>query len=683
MTWLKRSVASVLRRAFGLLVALVLLSGAVATVESVRQGDALNQLIDHNLPLRLNNLKLRSTMGDATRGLRNYLFYDQPKTTYLEARATYRPYLDALLARDERPEERRLIQDLETKVVAWFAYASQAEQLKPGEPQVPQYAEGSRLRYEEILRAHDALEAQLTRRTVALDQQSDRNRLWGMITVVAFALIAGAAALITSVRTYRALVPPLSAMGGTLGRLAVGEHQARVPQSLAGPAEIQRLGGAINMLADESDRLRAAERERARLAKVAHETAARIRQTLDAESVLREAVAALGSKLPADRVFVQLIHDGMIGPADMEWSNGQVIKDGTRFPYVPAASVEQLYLQDRTPSGRTQDPPGHVPGAAARALEELGDMEFLLVPFGVGKQVLGGILLTRPVARGAWSIDEIEAVKVVGTDLGRGLDQARLYTRERELVEELRALDSAKTDFMSTVSHELRSPLTSIAGYLEILRDEEAGEVNPAQDRMLDAIERNTQRLRLLIEDLLTLSRIESGAFRTVRQQTDLCAVVDGAVTSMRPAAAKAGVEVAFECDSGAIMVEGDSNQLDRAMVNLLSNAVKFTRSGGNVRVEVVVEDRHAVVRIADTGIGIPKEEMSRLSTRFFRASNATELSIPGTGLGLSIVRSIVANHSGTFDLQSAEGEGTTVTMRIPACTADRAGRAGSDGSGG
>ncbi|MBG0833354.1 HAMP domain-containing protein [Planomonospora sp. ID67723] len=671
MKWLNRSVGRALRGTFGLLVALVLLSGVVATIESTRQSEALNQLFDHNLPLRLNNLKLRSTMGDATRGLRNYLLYEQSKATYQQARATYPPYLEALVERSGRPEERPLIEDLRRKVLAWFDYASRAEQVRPGEPQVPQYAEGSRLRYEEILRASDTLEAQLTRRTVELEQQGARNRFWGTVTTLVFAVLAGAMALLTALRAYQALVPPLAAMGDTLGRLAAGDHTARVPSG-SGPTEIRQLGAAINMLADESDRLRDAERERARLGKVAHEAAARIRRTLDAEQVVHEAVAALGAKLPADQVFVQLIREGMIGPAEMEWSDGRVLKDGMQFPAVPAGDTEDLYLRGATPVGSTSDPPDYVPEAPAGALRRLGDKEFLLVPFGVGDKALGSILLTRASSKGAWSTDEMEAVKVVGTDLGRGLDQARLYGRERELVKELRALDSAKTDFMSTVSHELRSPLTSIAGYLEILRDEEAGEVNPAQDRMLDAIERNTTRLRLLIEDLLTLSRIEAGAFRSLRQRTDLCAVVEGAVTAMRPTADKAQVGLHIDCPDDSVAVDGDPNQLDRAMANLLSNAVKFTRAGGNVNVKVTVEDDQAVVTVADTGIGIPKEEMSRLSTRFFRASNATELSIPGTGLGLSIVRSIVANHSGTFDLRSEEGKGTEAAMRIPVCANEK-----------
>ncbi|GAA3161937.1 hypothetical protein GCM10010466_61170 [Planomonospora alba] len=668
MRWPDRSVASTLRHAFALLVSLVLLAGVVAATESVRHGAALDRLVEYNVPLRLNNFKLRSTMSDAVRGLRNHLLFDQPPTSYEQARTSYRPFLQVLTTESDQPREQRLAGELARLVEDWYVYAAEAERAEPESAQAREYAAGLMARYEPILQASNALESHLAVRTQALYDESQRNRLLGLAGVVVFAVVAVVMALVTSVRTYRALVSPLGGMRATLRRLAAGEHEARVPAA-EGPTEIRELGAAINSLADESERLRRAERERARLAAVVYETAGRIRQTLDADAVIREAATLLGERLPADQVFIQLVSDGRIGPPELAWTAGR-IAEKSAVPLLPAPSdqAQRLYAEGAASSGSTADPPPYVPDAAARALRALGDLQYVFAPFGTGGELFGAILVTR--AGAPWTTEEIEAVKSVGADLGRGLDQARLYGRERELVKELRALDAAKTDFMSAVSHELRSPLTSISGYLEILQDEEAGELNPVQEHMLDAIERNTARLRLLIEDLLTLSRIESGAFRTVKQKTDLCAVAEGAVASMRPAAEQAEVALGIECPTGSLMIDGDPNQLDRALVNLLSNAVKFTPAGGRVDVRVALEEDQAVVRVSDTGIGIPEDELQRLDTRFFRASNATERSIPGTGLGLSIVRSIVANHSGAFELSSREGEGTTVTVRIPTCAA-------------
>jgi len=115
-----------------------------------------------------------------------------------------------------------------------------------------------------------------------------------------------------------------------------------------------------------------------------------------------------------------------------------------------------------------------------------------------------------------------------------------------------------------------------------------------------------------------------------------------------------------------AVVVSGDEDQLDRVMMNLLSNAVKFTPPGGRVTVSASRDNGTAVVRVADTGIGIPDKDKKDLFNRFFRASNAVRAAVPGTGLGLSIVRAIIANHGGDLDFQSREGGGTTVTIRLP-----------------
>jgi signal transduction histidine kinase len=241
----------------------------------------------------------------------------------------------------------------------------------------------------------------------------------------------------------------------------------------------------------------------------------------------------------------------------------------------------------------------------------------------------------------------------------------QLRHREELLVGQLRALDAAKTDFMSTVSHELRTPLTSISGYLELLRDAAPGELSDAQERMLEVISRNTRRLRELIEDILTLSRIESGSFRSELVPVDLAQLIERAVTAIGPAADKSAVGV--HCDvRGPLPLRGDGVQLDRVLANLLGNAVKFTPPDGTVTVSAERRDNRAVLTVADTGMGIPVDEQQALFVRFFRATNAIRQAVPGTGLGLAIVRKIVDNHGGTISVTSTENVGTTVTVRLP-----------------
>ena len=243
--------------------------------------------------------------------------------------------------------------------------------------------------------------------------------------------------------------------------------------------------------------------------------------------------------------------------------------------------------------------------------------------------------------------------------------RARLDECERQLAARIEELDTAKTDFMATVSHELRTPLTSISGYLELMLDGEAGELTSPQIRMLEVIGRNTRRLRELIEDMLILSRIESGGFRTTRGPVDLAGAVQTALVAIEPAAAKASV--ALRCElAGPLDLLADAAQLDRVLTNLLSNAVKFTPPAGTVTVIGRRDGDDVVLAVADTGMGIPKAEQPALFARFFRASNAIHRAIPGTGLGLAIVRTIVDNHHGRIDVQSTEGAGTTFTIRLP-----------------
>jgi signal transduction histidine kinase len=319
------------------------------------------------------------------------------------------------------------------------------------------------------------------------------------------------------------------------------------------------------------------------------------------------------------------------------------------------------------------EPEAQLPAEELAALRAAGARGVLSVAFAGGAGTAGGgagtagaVTLIRCAEGARWSADEVRSAETVIADLSRGLLHARLYEREQDLVAQLQDLDNAKSDFMSTVSHELRTPLTSIAGYLEMLVDGDAGELSQPQKRMLGVIDRNTTRLRSLIEDLLVLSRIESGTLSTSRQPVEFGWLITSAVAAIVPTAAAAGVSI--ETDVGAALAgHADPEQMDRVLMNLLSNAVKFTPRGGQVRVRATRDGDEVLVRVSDTGIGIPEAEQRHLFERFFRASNATDEAIPGTGLGLAIVRTIVAHHGGAISLESHQGEGTAVTVRLPA----------------
>jgi signal transduction histidine kinase len=439
---------------------------------------------------------------------------------------------------------------------------------------------------------------------------------------------------------------------------------------VTGSAEVRQVAESINAQADESERLRAAEVETNRLRAMAREAGLRIREHLVAGDVLQAGMLAAEQIVDADVAYLRLLDDGQIGSVVGQAPRWLIPADIIRAQLPPGA-IEHLraLLRAQTSmvindlaSGDTGDMPPQI----RQTLRDAGVAAQLMTPFGVGSELLGMILLQRMQPGRPWTPAEVDAMESIAADLGRGLNHARLYEAENRLVEDLKALDAAKSGFFATVSHELRAPLTTIEGYVEMFGDGEAGEVTSQQHQMLEAIDRSTVRLRNLVDDVFTLAKLESGAFTTVMRPVDLTDVARAAAEAVRPSVIAGELALTISATDGELMVDGDASQLDRVVINLLSNAVKFTPKGGCVELSAFAEGRSAVIRVRDTGIGIPASDQKELFNRFFRASNATGRSIPGTGLGLAIVRMIVVNHGGDVDLRSTEGAGTTVTVWLP-----------------
>lgn len=250
-------------------------------------------------------------------------------------------------------------------------------------------------------------------------------------------------------------------------------------------------------------------------------------------------------------------------------------------------------------------------------------------------------------------------------------EQDLIVRRQRRLVEELRQADKVKSDFISTISHELRTPLTSIVGYIEMLRDGFGGTLAAQQQSMLEVVDRNSRRLLGLIDDVLTLSRIESGVFKVSSTRVDVLSLIASAQQALYPSIIERQLDFEVDVETDTSYVQGDVNQLERVLMNLLSNAVKFTPDGGKIGVRARRFGSTVRIAVYDTGIGIPADEQHRLFNRFFRASSAQDHAIQGTGLGLTIVKSIVERHGGTVSVESVVDEGTTFTIELPVVDAD------------
>ena len=244
--------------------------------------------------------------------------------------------------------------------------------------------------------------------------------------------------------------------------------------------------------------------------------------------------------------------------------------------------------------------------------------------------------------------------------------------------EQLRELDRLKDEFIAAVSHELRTPLTSIIGYIELLEDE--GVDGPNTGRFAEVIGRNAEQLLRLVGDLLFLSRMRSGKLALELQSIDLAEIAAEAVAEVRPDAQLKNIDLVLSL-APVPLFAADPGRIGQLLGSLLSNAVKFTGIGGLVEITTGVTDGQAVLTIADTGMGIPAADLERIFERFYRTEAATRRVIPGTGLGLAIATAIADAHHGAITVESAEGQGSTFTVRLPlrpgpAAYADPAGQA-------
>jgi PAS domain S-box-containing protein len=251
----------------------------------------------------------------------------------------------------------------------------------------------------------------------------------------------------------------------------------------------------------------------------------------------------------------------------------------------------------------------------------------------------------------------------------RGLEE-----RSRGLEERNQALVQAtalNNEFVASVSHELRGPLSSVVAFSHLLGDSTSGELSEDQHTYLSVIDRNANRLLRLIEDLLLLSRLEARTLQLKPVATRLPELLTVAVAERVPAAAAAGIELTLDSREGPEII-CDDTRVHQVVDNLVSNAVKFTPSGGRVTVRAWPgpDGESWSVAVADSGVGIPAADLPRLFSAFFRGSNVTAAVgrhiMPGTGLGLVVSRAIVELHGGSISVASTEGVGTTVTLSLP-----------------
>ena len=232
--------------------------------------------------------------------------------------------------------------------------------------------------------------------------------------------------------------------------------------------------------------------------------------------------------------------------------------------------------------------------------------------------------------------------------------------------EDLKSLDKLKVDFLQTISHELRSPLTPILGYLEMMRDGDIGELTTKQKVVVEEMHLCGKNMQMVVDELLEVASIEAGKLSLEFEDVDLQPVLWQAVKGIRKYADDNHIRVETRFPSDPIWVVGDRRSLTEIFTHLVRNAVKFNLEKGKVEVEVKVKDNGVDVTVSDTGIGIPRDKLDRIYGAFYQVDSSSARHYEGVGLGLYLVKRLVDIHSGAIEVQSEEGAGTTFTVFIP-----------------
>jgi two-component system sensor histidine kinase/response regulator len=244
----------------------------------------------------------------------------------------------------------------------------------------------------------------------------------------------------------------------------------------------------------------------------------------------------------------------------------------------------------------------------------------------------------------------------------RGLERRRLILETESLRREKKLMEE---NFITMVSHQLRSPLGTIAQYFEVILGGMAGKVEPKQEEMLSKARNRLEKLMELINDWLDLARMNRGQIVDRFKPLSLKKVLESIVEFMQPSAQKENISLELAPFTGNDSIEGDEETLAQVFSNLISNAIKYNKPNGRIRVSISEKEESLNVDVEDTGIGIPEESLPYIFDQFYRVKSDKEIKSRGTGLGLSIVKKIVEAHGGTIQVSSEFGKGSTFTVSL------------------
>ena len=372
-------------------------------------------------------------------------------------------------------------------------------------------------------------------------------------------------------------------------------------------------------------------------------------------------------------VVALLVSDEVYGVSSSSYRSGDWTDLGWLFSYIlwAAAALHPSMQELSRPRRRRSSVRVHTARVALLTAALLSAPFALLV-----QQLRGAPLNVFAVVIAAGAISILVVLRLYG--ILRALE--RLRTREwsaradAEQAQMLLALqndqlveaDKLKDEFVALISHDLRTPLTSIIGYVELALEDGEPPLDEERRGYLHVVSRSSERLVRLVDDLLFVARLQAGRLVLARTELDLCMIAEQAAEEARPRAEGKQITLEFS-GGGPVTIDADKGRLFQLLDNLISNAIKFTPAGGRIDVRAAAEGMGAVLEVSDTGIGLRPGEAQLVFDRFFRSSRVVAEQVPGTGLGLFIARAIVEAHDGTIAVSSREGGGAIFRIELPA----------------
>jgi signal transduction histidine kinase len=410
--------------------------------------------------------------------------------------------------------------------------------------------------------------------------------------------------------------------------------------------------------AAEAERLRDALGRRVDVLEAANRSARALGSSLDMEQAFGSFIREVRGLVPFDRTAIVLVDDSVARTiatagrgADTVYPPGSIGPiEGSVLERVVAGEV--VVREDLAEEMFPED--SH--------LLELGLRSELIAPLLLGARPIGMISLSRERVA-AFTEDEVELVALLGRLVATAVQNIRSYEAERSTVEELRRLSALRADFVSLVSHELRSPMAAVIGAARTLQERWRSLSPDQREAFLALIGDETNRLAALIGDVLDTSRIEAGTFTYRFTDIDLSALLADVVGTA--AVGQDEVRVRADVPEALPPIRGDAERLRQVLTNLIDNAVKYSPAGDEVAVRARRENGRVLIEVVDHGPGIPYDQQRLIFEKFGRADVAGG-SKPGTGLGLFIARSIAEAHGGTLDVRSGPTSGSTFTLSLP-----------------